>query len=634
MRLAALALLAGLIAQAEQTARQPPVFRARTELVQVDVVVVDADGHVVEGLTERDFQIFDRGRLQRVAAFQEISHGRAGLAPLPVDLKVDVADNARQPDRLIVLVLDDLHFQAKTAEVKAISQRVVSDIGPGAALALVTTSGSFGVEPTEDRALMLAAIDGFLDRFDPEMRRLVPGAHPPPPSLIRNAMGEPVRERGPSKPLNEFFGDMTMYKTIEDVAKRVGAGAAGRRNAFIWIAGGLNAPASSAAACETSEGNSHYCGALAGLLEALRKSNVTAYSIATGDFSSQMLRDVADASGGFVMRAESFDHDAGRLIDDLDHYYLLGFYPDDSRDRDFHPLDVRVDRPGVTVRFRRGYKPGEAPKGLRNSRPLARLAEGVLPVSDVPLRMFAAPVVQANAARTRTAVAIEIRADRARLAERDGFLRDVLEYEVWAVDLRKKKPVKSVAREAQLVLDPAEAAAHPGDPVVFQVHTALPLDPGRYQLRASLTSAKAGKGGSVYLETEIPELKKDRLDVVSVVLGYADGPKVPIVRGGAGVGLLPIHPTLDREFTPSDMLRVVCDVVKPATAAVTAAVDLLTAEGTHSKRLWSEALARGPSSRIDTNLSLEGLAAGGYRLRVSTADGSTSADREIGFVVR
>ena len=91
---------------------------------------------------------------------------------------------------------------------------------------------------------------------------------------------------------------MTAYKTIEDVAKRVGAGAAGRRNAFVWISGGLNSPASSAAACGTSDGSPHYCGALAGLLEALRKSNVTAYSIATGDFSGQLLRDVADASGG------------------------------------------------------------------------------------------------------------------------------------------------------------------------------------------------------------------------------------------------------------------------------------------------------------------------------------------------
>jgi VWFA-related protein len=628
VRAAAFGVLLGLLAQA-----QPPIFRARTELVQIDVVVVDAEGHVVQGLTEQDFQIFDRGRPQRIAAFDEISHERSDLASLPIDLKDDVADNATQADRLIVLVLDDLHFQAKTDEVKAMARRVVSDIGARAALALVTTSGSFGVEPTEDRALLLREIDGFLDRFDPEMRRLVRGAQMPVPAPIRNAMGEIVTERGPHE-LGRFFGDMTAYKTIEDVAQRVGAGAAGRRNAFVWISGGLNKPASSAAACGTSDGNPHYCGALAGLLEALRKSNVTAYSIATGDFSGQLLRDVADASGGFVMRAESFDREVGRLIDDLDHYYLLGFYPDDTRDRDFHPLDVRVDRPGVTVRFRRGYKPGEAPKGPRNSGPLGRLAEGVLPVSDVALRMFAMPVVQPKTSRTRTAIAIEVRADRARLAESDGYLRDVLKYEVWAVDLRKKKPVKSVAREAQLVLDPGEAAAHPGDPVVFQVHTALPLDPGRYQLRASLMSAKAGKGGSVYLETEVPALKKDRLDVVSVVLGYADGPKVPIVRGGAGVGLLPIHPTLDREFTAGERLRLVCDMATPATAIVTASIDLLTADGAPARRLWSGALERGPSSRIDADLSLEGLAPGAYRVRVAAAGGPATAEREVGLVVR
>jgi VWFA-related protein len=630
MRFAAFALLAGLIAQ---TPGQPPVFRARTELVRIDVVVVDTEGHVVQGLTEQDFQIFDRGRPQRIAAFEEISHERAGSAALPIDLEADVADNATQADRLIVLVLDDLHFQAKTDEVKAMARRIVSDIGPRAALALVTTSGSFGVEPTEDRALLLKEIDGFLDRFDPEMRRLVPGAHPPPPSLIRNAMGEPVRERGPTKSLNEFFGDMTGYRTIEDVAKRIGAGAAGRRNAFVWISGGLNMPNSSAGACGTDDGNPYYCGALAGLLEALRKSNVTAYSVATGDFSSQLLRDVADASGGFVMRAQSFDRDVNRLIDDLDHYYLLGFYPADTSDRDFHPLDVRVDRPGATVRFRHGYKPGEAPKGLRNNRPLGRLSEGVLPVSDVALRMFAAPVMPPKTGHTQTAVALEVRADRARLAEGDGYLRDTIKYEVWAVDLHKKKPVKSVAREAQLVLDPTEAAAHPGDPFVFQLQTALPLDPGRYQLRASLTSAKIGKGGSVYLETRVPRLENDRLDVVSLVLGYADGPKVPIVRGGLGVGLLPLHPTLDREFVAADKLRVVCDVAKPASAIVAASVDLLTADGERARRLWSGTLDRGPSSRIDVELSLEGLAPGGYRLHVSIDNGSP-ADREIGFLVK
>ena len=122
--------------------------------------------------------------------------------------------------------------------------------------------------------------------------------------------------------------------------------------------------------------------------------------------------------------------------------------------------------------------------------------------------------------------------------------------------------------------------------------------------------------------------------MVSVVLGYADGPKVPIIRGGAGVGLLPIHPTLDREFTASDRLRLVCDMATPATAIVTASIDLLTADGAPARRLWPDALDRGPSSRIDADLSLEGLAPGAYRVHVAAAGGPATTEREVGIVVR
>jgi VWFA-related protein len=265
--LAISALAASLVAQQDR-----PVFRARTDLARIDVVAVDAEGHAVQGLTRDDFEVLDRGRRQRVAAFEEISHTRAVEGVLPASLKLDVADNTNSSaDRLIILVLDDLHFQAKTADVKAMARRVVTDIGPRASLALVTTSGVFGVEPTVDRAVLLSELDRFLDKFDPEMRRLAPGARMPDPPAIRNALGEIVTVRGPSN-LGRFFGDMGTYKTVGDVAKKIG------------IDAGL--------------GNNHHCGALAGLLASLRKANVAAYAIATGDFSSGLLKDAADARSG------------------------------------------------------------------------------------------------------------------------------------------------------------------------------------------------------------------------------------------------------------------------------------------------------------------------------------------------
>lgn len=611
-------------------AQQPPVFRARTDLVRLDVVVVDADGHAVHGLTRDDFEVLDRGRPQTLAAFDEISHTRAGDPLLPATVKLDVADNAAAAsDRLVILILDDLHFQAKTDIVKDMARRVVTDIGPGASLALVTTSGVFGVEPTDDRALLLSELDRFLDRFDPEGRRLAPGAAAPVPGPIRNAMGGAVIPRGPKDPA-QFFGDMSGFKTVEDVAKKIGA-AGGRRNAFVWVSGGMDA-AETLATCERGKGNDFYCSALYGLLEALRKANVAAYSITTHEHGTTLLKDVADASGGFVMDAAHFDRDLPRLIDDLDHYYLIGFYPDDSSDRTFRPVDVRVNRPGVTVRYRRGYQPGGPPKP-KNASALARMAEGVLPVTDLSLRLTAAPLPAAGNRSSRTVIALEVRTDRARLADADGHLRDVLRYEVWAIDLRKKKSVKSIAREARLDLNPAEAEAAGSDPLVYQIHTALSLDPGRYQLRASATSAKTGKGGSVFHETDVPDFTHAPT-VGAIVLAYAAGPRVPIVRGGLGVGLLPIAPTLDREFSRTESLRLVCDLARRPMESADVVVDLVRGNGESAKRVAVSRFRPAEGSQVDATFSLDDLPPGGYRVRVTATEGSVTAQREVGFVVR
>jgi VWFA-related protein len=633
MRAVAGALLA-LVAAAnpiDQTggSTQPPVFRARTDLVRMDVVVVDADGHVVRGLTKEDFQVVDRGRVRQLAAFEEITHAPAAAGPLPATLKRDVADNTAQSDRLIVLALDDLHFQAKTDDVKRMARRLVETIGSGASLALVTTSGTFGVEPTTDRAVLLAEIDAFLDRFDPEGRRLARGASMPAPPRLRNALGEPVAIRGPSDPAR-FFGDMGTFKSIEGVAKKIGADAAGRRSALVWISGGMNAP--SAARCEADDrASGWYCGALAGLLETLGKSNVTAYSIATGDFSSTLLKDVANASGGFMIGADTFDRDMPRLVEDLDHYYLLGFYPDEG-DRGYRTLDVRTARPGLTVRHRRGYDPGMLAARSRNSGPLPRLSEGALPNADLGLRMFAAPVPPEGRREARTVIAIDARVPPGLLADPDGRRRDTLRYEVWAVDLRRKKVVRSVAREARLMVDP-QYAADARDAASYQVQTSLDLAPGRYQLRASAISAKTGKGGSVYLEVEVPDYRRPAIHVGPIVLRYADGSQIPLVGGGVFTGP-PLILSLDRAFAAGERLRVMCALFQRARKDASVTVDVLTAAGDRARRLLEKRLDPKEPRMLDVRLDLAGLAPGGYRLRVSADDGTTAAEREIGFVVR
>jgi VWFA-related protein len=68
------------------------------------------------------------------------------------------------------------------------------------------------------------------------------------------------------------------------------------------------------------------------------------------------LRTLAEATDGLAI-VQSNDLAGGlrRVADDLSSYYLLGFHATTKLDGKFHALSVRVKRPGVDVRARRGY---------------------------------------------------------------------------------------------------------------------------------------------------------------------------------------------------------------------------------------------------------------------------------------
>lgn len=70
------------------------------------------------------------------------------------------------------------------------------------------------------------------------------------------------------------------------------------------------------------------------------------------------LRELADNTDGFaVMGSNNLDPGLRRIADDLSSYYLLGYYSGNTKlDGRFRKISVRITRPGVAVRARRGYK--------------------------------------------------------------------------------------------------------------------------------------------------------------------------------------------------------------------------------------------------------------------------------------
>ena len=87
----------------------------------------------------------------------------------------------------------------------------------------------------------------------------------------------------------------------------------------------------------------------------------SAGEIRQGDFATMDL--LASETGGRAFySANALGQRIQSAVNDSRSAYALGFYPEEeSWDGKPHPIEVRVNRPGLTVRSRRGYFAGDAP---------------------------------------------------------------------------------------------------------------------------------------------------------------------------------------------------------------------------------------------------------------------------------
>ncbi|MGH3629479.1 MAG: VWA domain-containing protein, partial [Sciscionella sp.] len=152
-----------LISGAQQ--QQPPVFRGETDLAHLDVMVTGKDGQHVAGLTKDDFELYLNHARVTVDVLAENRHTRGESAAGRRDV---VTNETAQGDRIVMLVLDDLHIPKEHTDVaRDAAERLVKGIGGRAEVGVLFTSGQPGLEFTRDTDLLLDTVRKFRGNQNP-----------------------------------------------------------------------------------------------------------------------------------------------------------------------------------------------------------------------------------------------------------------------------------------------------------------------------------------------------------------------------------------------------------------------------------------------------------------------------------
>ena len=441
---------------------------------------------------------------------------------------------------------------------------------------------------TSDRQLLLASIARFsgrklrsetLNLVDKYNERLQLTGRTPEPDQIRD----------PEEPARADDARVA-FDSIARIARQVGP-VRGRRKALIWFGEGLaydmfdatgkrqaSLVLESALSAVAAAGRANLAiygvdaRGLAGLGEETMQLSSTPDPSASLDAtrlgrelarSQDNLRQIASDTGGFaVVNTDEFARAFERVVEDNSAYYLLGYYPKNEKgDGVYRSLEVRVTRPGASVRARRGYtlrRTSTAASASDLPGVPAALREALtspVPRSGLPMAVHAA-AFRGTGGKASVLVTIEYAASafvgRAQaVADDDRLLVSVV-----ALDSDGKVQASDHATVDLRVKPDTERAM---TVLGFRTHARLELAPGRYQLRAGGVITGTTLVGSVHSDIDVPDfsargLQMSDLGLTCVVAAYT--PTAHVDERMRGV--LPAPPTTMRDFRNDDTAGGVC----------------------------------------------------------------------------
>ncbi|MDP9039763.1 MAG: VWA domain-containing protein [Acidobacteriota bacterium] len=321
-----------------------------SRLTVVDVTATDASGAPVHNLQQSDFTILEDGKPQPIRNFSEVrSEWQEPRRQLPPNVYTNL--QPPPPSRAVNILLLDFANEAPEdstdAEQLSISTRrqslvkrgameAVDAMPPGTRIAVVLMTNSLRILQsfTSDQAILKAAINAA------------------PYDLDGNGGRQGVQRDGRNRMLLEAFEQIAADTAAMKVRKNL-----------IWFAMGnpdLTDP-------NHDPTIPNYTTALFRTYAELMAAQVSIYPIdvqgvqvdALGlESSAQLSEDaIAEATGGLAFyNRNNLAQGVLKAVENGSNYYTIAYIPPNPKfDGARHAIDVRVDRPGIHLVFRKGY---------------------------------------------------------------------------------------------------------------------------------------------------------------------------------------------------------------------------------------------------------------------------------------
>jgi VWFA-related protein len=339
-------------AAAQKASPQPggtTTLQVYSRLSVVDVTVTDANGRPVQGLKQSDFTLSEDGKPQPIHTFEEVTEvGVPTPPPLPPNVYTNLQPEAASAAVNILLL--DFANEAPKDSTKGGELRSSIEMQHFVKDAALRALGRM---PTGTRVMVLSMTNHLrvLQSFTSDVEMLKAVIDAAPYDLDGNGdvqcVESNMRNNMVLESLSQIAADVSPIK--------------GRKN-LIWFTVGIP---------QITDPNERpkclpdYTTALDHAYGLLNASQVAVYPIdahglrtLAGQSGALLSMDaVAEATGGVAFyNTNNMTPAVLKALDNGANYYSMAYIPPGVKfDGKYHKIDVKVDRPGVNLVFRKGY---------------------------------------------------------------------------------------------------------------------------------------------------------------------------------------------------------------------------------------------------------------------------------------